>query len=66
MGVVTRTNEIMVNGPEGNERAWTFSRLPEDKRSDAEAVMRVREVNIWDGVQAEDQEQNRRGNEEAR
>ena len=42
MGVATRTNEIMVSGPDGNERSLTFGRLPEDKRLDAEAVMSVK------------------------
>ena len=42
LGVATRTNEIMVSGPDGNQRAWTSGRVPEDKRWDAEAVMSVR------------------------
>ena len=41
MGVPTRKNEIMVTGPDGNERAWPRG-LPEDKRWDADAVIRVR------------------------
>ena len=40
--VATRTNDIIVSGPDGNARSWTFRRLLEDKRWDAEAVMRVR------------------------
>ena len=32
----------MVSGPDGNERAWTSRRLSEDKRWDADAVVRVR------------------------
>ena len=32
MGVATRTNKVMESGLDGNERAWTFRRLSEDKR----------------------------------
>ena len=42
MVLATSTNEIMVSGPGGNERAWTSRRLPEDKRWDAEASVGVR------------------------
>ena len=31
-----------MSGPDGNERAWTVRKLPEDKRWDADAVIRVR------------------------
>ena len=42
MGVATRTKKIMVSSPNGNERTWTFQKLPEDKRCDAEAVMSLK------------------------
>ena len=37
-----RLNEITVSGLDGNERAWTVRKLAEDKRWDADAVIRVR------------------------
>ena len=40
VGVATKTN--MVSGPDGNERAWSLRRLPEDRRWDVEAVMSVK------------------------
>ena len=39
MGVATRTNETMMSGRDGQERAGTFRRLREDKKWVAEAVM---------------------------
>ena len=52
MGVATRTNEIMVNGPDGNGRAWTCRRLPEVNGCDAEAMMSVK-GSPSDGVRIE-------------
>ena len=43
LGVATRTNEVMIGGRDGAERAWACRRLPEDQRWDAEAVHQVRD-----------------------
>ena len=37
-----RSNDITVSGLDGNERAWTVRKLPEDKRWDADAATSVR------------------------
>ena len=46
MSVATRTNGIVVSGPAGNESAWTFWWLPQDRRWDSRKCSGYTEVKL--------------------
>ena len=50
MAVTTRTNEIMVSGPDGNWRAWTFRRLPENQTVGCRRNYARERISVWHGV----------------
>ena len=53
LGVATRTNEIMVISPDGNQRAWTFRRGASRQKMGCRSGDERERIAIWDGVRIE-------------